>query len=49
MLMMTIIVDAPEGAAQMAKEVLAMSMEVVGIVRVVEIREIPPEQMRIKM
>ena len=49
MIMISVIVDAPEGSAQMAKEILAMSLEVVGIVRVVEIKEVPPEQMQIKM
>ncbi len=49
MIMISVIVDAPVGSAQMAKEVLAMSLEAVGIVRVVDIQEVPPEQMKIKM
>ncbi len=49
MLMMTILIDAPEGSLQGEKELIAMRMEGIGPVRVVEIREIPPEQMQIKM
>lgn len=46
MLTVTVQIDAPSGAALIAKEVLAMCLEKVGIVRVVEIREDPPEQLR---
>lgn len=49
MLIMIIAVDAPEGSAQGAKESIAMAMEHLDPVRVVEIREIPPEQQKIKM
>ncbi len=49
MLILTVMIDAPEGSVQMAKEVLAMSMEAVGTVRVIDVREVPPEQMKIKM
>lgn len=44
MLTITVQVDAPLGAAQSVKEVLAMAMEAVGITRVVEIRESQVEQ-----
>lgn len=49
MLIMTVLIDAPEGSLQGAKELFAMNAEVLGPVRVVEIKEIPPEQLKIKM
>lgn len=44
MLTITVQVDAPLGAAESAKEVLAMALEAVGITRVVEVRESRAEQ-----
>lgn len=47
MLTITVQIDAPPGAAQGAKEVLAMAMERVGITRVIEVREDVPQQQTI--
>lgn len=47
MLTITLQIDAPDSAAQGAKELLAMAMEPLGIVRVVEVRENVPEQAEI--
>lgn len=49
MLTITVQVDAPAGAAQTAKEVLAMAMEAVGIVQVVGVQEDEPEQLSIEV
>lgn len=43
-LTITLQIDAPEGAAQGVKELIAMDMERLGIARVVSIREEAPEQ-----
>lgn len=48
MLTITIKVNAPSWAAQGVKEHLAMCLEKFGDVRVVEVREELPEQMKLK-
>lgn len=45
MLIVTIQVNAPPGAAECVKEVLGMALEQLGDARVVSIREKLPEQM----
>lgn len=47
MLILTFRVDAQEGAVLAVKEALAMLLEQWGDVRLVEVRETGPEQMRI--
>lgn len=47
MLIITIHVNAPAGQAIGVKEHLAMCLEKFGDTRVVEVREVAPEQMRI--
>lgn len=47
MLIITIQVDAPSGQAIGIKEELAMHLEQWGDARVVEVREVAPEQMQI--
>lgn len=47
MLILTFRVDAQEGAVLEVKEALAMLLEQWGDVRLVEVRETGPEQMRI--
>lgn len=47
MLIITIQVDAPPGQAIGIKEELAMHLEQWGDARVVEVREVAPEQMQI--
>lgn len=46
MLVITIEVDAPAGQAIGIKEALAMDMEKYGDTRVVSVKEVLPEQMR---
>ena len=48
MLIITITVDAPSGQAQGIKEDLAMYVEKYGDTRVIDIKEVQPEQMKIE-
>ena len=48
MLIITLHVNAPSGAAIGVKEACAMDMEKYGDVRVVEVREVLPEQLRME-
>ena len=47
MLIITVKVNAPDGAAQEVKEALAMYLEQFGDASVVEVKEIRKQQMRI--
>ena len=47
MLVITVEVDAPSGSAQGVKEALAQFCDYFGDSRVVSIKEVQPEQMRI--
>ena len=49
MLIVTIQVNAPPGAAECVKEILGMALEQLGGARVVSIREKLPEQMTLNL
>ena len=49
MLIVTIQVNAPPGAAECVKEILGMALEQLGDARVVSIREKLPEQMTLNL
>ena len=49
MLIVTIQVNAPPGAAECVKEILGMALEQLGDARVVSIREKLPEQMTLDL
>lgn len=48
MLVITLRVDAPSGSAIGVKEAIAQDLEKYGDVRVVEVKEILPEQLRMQ-